>query len=152
MILQSDKAYIQLNPLFGRKVLLIDRLRPSVWDWDLLDLTVVTIDRDPTIVHPKGIASVVYDHQGLQEIPVRMFRKVEGLVKLYEASARVLDDQACSVLRQETLGKVVALLTDHGILTDATYSPAQMQAFAAQYDQYSRQQMQHVTDVIDVHK
>ena len=146
------QSYIQKNPLFGRKVIRFDRIRPSVWDWDLLDVTLVTIDKDPEIHILKGVASVVYDHQGLEEIPDRLFRKIENLVKLYEATSRVVDPQKAISLRQETLGKIVELLSSHGIIDDNTYLPDRMQQFAAEYDRYSRQQMAHVTDVIDVHK
>ena len=152
MILEPNKSYIQKNPLFGRKVIHFDRIRPSVWDWDLCDCSIVTIDKEPETVRLTSVASVVYDHQGLEEIPDRIFRKIESLVKLYEATSRVVDEQKRSVLRQETLGKVVELLSDNEIIEENTYDSAQMKAFAEQYDRYSRQQMEHVTDVIDVHK
>lgn len=152
MTLEANRSYIQKNPLFGRKVLRIDRLRPSVWDWELCDVTVVTIDKEPEIVRLTSVASVVYDHQGLEEIPDRVFRKIEGLTKLLEASQRVADPEHAIVLRQETLGRIVELLKAEGILTDDHYTPERLKAYADQYDRYSRQQMEHVTDVIDVHK
>lgn len=152
MVLEARKSYIQKNPLFGRKVIHFDRIRPSVWDWDLCDCSIVTIDKDPETVRLTSVASVVYDHQGLEEIPDRVFRKIESLVKLYEATARIVDEQKRSVLRQETLGKIVELLSEDEIIKEDTYNAAQMKIYAEQYDRYSRQQMEHVTDVIDVHK
>lgn len=152
MILEANKSYIQKNPLFGRKVIHFDRIRPSVWDWELCDCSIVTIDKDPETVRLTSVASVVYDHQGLEEIPDKIFRKIETLVKLYEATSRAVDKQKSTVLRQEVLGKIVELLSDNGIIHDDTYNAAQMRVYAEQYDRYSRQQMEHVTDVIDVHK
>lgn len=152
MTLEASKSYIQKNPLFGRKVIYFDRIRESVWDWDLCDVTVVAIDKDPGVVHAKGVASSVYEHQGLVEIPTKVFRKVENLTKLYEAMARVADVQKSIVMRQETLGKIIELLTDCGIINPSTYDAAHMRAYAEFYERYSRQQMEHVTDVIDVHK
>lgn len=152
MTLVSGKAYIQKNPLFGRKVIYFERIRESVWDWQLCDVTVVTIDKDPEVVHARSVASSVYEHQGLEEIPVKVFRKIEGLTKLYEAIAKVADEQKCIVVRQETLGKIIELLTDVGIIETSTYDAAHMRAYAEFYDRYSRKQMEHVTDVIDVHK
>lgn len=151
-MLESNKAYIQKNPLFGRKVLLVERIRPSVWDWDLCDISVVTIDKDPVIRHIKSVASSVYDHQGLEEIPQKIFHKIETLVKLLNATADIVEEQQFIVMRQETLGKIIEILLANGIIDDTTYSAAQMKVFAKQYDLYSRQQMEHVTDVIDVHK
>lgn len=152
MILEPHKSYIQKNPLFGRKVIHFDRIRPSVWDWELCDCSVVMIDKEPETVRLTSVASVVYDHQGLEEISDRVFRKIESLVKMYEATSRVVDEQKLSVLRQETLGKIVELLSDNGIIGEETYGAEQMRIYAEQYDRYSRQQMKHVTDVIDVHK
>lgn len=152
MTLVSGKAYIQKNPLFGRKVIYFERIRESVWDWQLCDVTVVTIDKDPEVVHARSVASSVYEHQGLEEIPVKVFRKIEGLTKLYEAIARVADEQKCIAARQETLGKIIELLTGDGIIDADSYDAAHMRAYAEFYDRYSRQQMEHVTDVIDVHK
>lgn len=152
MTLEAQKAYIQKNPLFGRKVIFFDRIRPSVWDWDLCDAIIVTIDKEPDALRVTNVASSVYQHQGLEEIPVRIFRKIENLTKLYTALASVADEQQAIVHRQETLGKIIALLTDEGILDDTSYDAAHMRAYAEFYDHYSRQQMQHVTDVIDVHK
>lgn len=150
--MEAGKSYIQKNPLFGRKVIRIDKLRESVWDWQLCDATVVTIDKEPEIVRVRGAASSIYDHQGLEEIPDRIFRKIESLVRLLEATARVADDQQACVLRQETLGKIVQLLSDEHIIDDETYDAEHLRAYAVAYDRYSRQQMEVVTDVIDVHK
>lgn len=150
--LEAGKAYIQKNPLFGRKVIRFDRIRESVWDWELCDATLVTIDKEPSIVHLRNSASSIYDHQGLDEIPERVFRKVENLVKLFEATSRVADDQQTIVLRQETLGKIVELLTECGIIDESTYDTEHLRRYADAYDNYSREQMEHVTDVIDVHK
>ena len=148
----EHQSYIQKNPLFGRKVIRFDRIRQSVWDWDLCDVTVITIDKKPSVVHLKSVASSVYDHQGLEEIPVRVFHKIENLTKLFEATHRVADEQQQTVMRQETLGKIIELLSANGIIDDTTYDSSHMRTYAEQYDLYSRQQMEHVTDVIDVHK
>ena len=152
MTLQEGKAYIQKNPLFGRKVVRFDRIRPSVWDWDLCDATIVTIDKEPSTVHLRGAASSIYDHQGLEEIPVRTFDKIHNMVRLLDSMTQVIDPQRAVVLRQETLGRIIELLSQEGIIDDDTYSPAQLRLFSEQYDQYSRLQMEIVTDVIDVHK
>lgn len=150
--MEAGKSYIQKNPLFGRKVIRIDKLCDSVWDWQLCDATVVTIDKEPEIVKLRGAASSIYDHQGLEEIPDRVFRKVESLVKLLEVTIRVADDQQACVLRQETLGKIVQLLSDEHIIDNNTYDAAHLQAYAEAYDRYSKHQMERVTGVIDVHK
>ena len=152
MTLEATKSYIQKNPLFGRKVIRFDRIRPSVWDWELCDATVVTIDHDPGIVHVASVASSVYEHQGLEEIPERVFSKIENLTKLYESIAHVADEQQRTVMRQETLGRVIDLLTHDGIIDATTYDAAHMKAYAEFYERNSRQQMEHVTDVMDVHK
>ncbi len=153
MMLEANKSYIQKNPLFGRKVICFDRIRESIWDWNLCDATVVTIDKEPELVRVKGVASSVYEHQGLEEIPLRVFRKIENLAKLYETMARVTaDEQQTIAMRQETLGRIIELLTLDGIIDSATYDAEHMRAYATGYEQYSRQQMEHVTDVIDVHK
>lgn len=150
--LEAGKAYIQKNPLFGRKVIRFERIRESVWDWELCDATLVTIDKEPSIVHLHSSASSIYDHQGLEEISDRVFRKIENLVKLFEATSRVADEQQTVVLRQETLGKIVELLTECGIIDESTYDKNHLRQYAEAYDNYSREQMEHVTDVIDVHK
>lgn len=147
-----NRSYIQKNPLFGRKVIRIDRIRPSVWDWNLYDVTIVMIDKDPEIIQLKNVASVVYDHQKLERIPDKVFQKIVSLVKLLTVSDRLVDEQKSIVLRQETLGKIAEILTENGIIDENTYSNAQMKIYAQEYDRYSRQQMEHVTDVIDVHK
>lgn len=152
MVLEASKSYIQKNPLFGRKVIFFERIRESVWDWSLCDATVVTIDKDPEVVHVRSVASSVYEHQGLEEIPVKVFRKIEALAKLYAATTHLADAQKAVVLRQETLGKIIELLTAQGIIDSNTYDSEHLKLYAAFYDQYSRQQMEHVTDVIDVHK
>lgn len=152
MVLEASKSYIQKNPLFGRKVIFFERIRESVWDWSLCDATVVTIDKDPEVVSVRSVASSVYEHQGLEEIPVKVFRKIEHLTKLYATTSRLADEQKAVVLRQETLGKIIELLTAQGIIDSNTYDAEHLKAYAAFYDQYSRQQMEHVTDVIDVHK
>lgn len=152
MTLEAAKSYIQKNPLFGRKVIYFDRIRESVWDWELCDATIVTIDNDPSVVRVKGVASSVYEYQGLEEIPVKVFRKIENLTKLYESIARVADTQKQIIFRQETLGKIIELLSDNEIINERTYDAAHMHAYAEYYERYSRQQMEHVTDVIDVHK
>ena len=84
---------------------------------------------------------------------MRVFRKIENLAKLYETMARVTaDEQQTIAMRQETLGRIIELLTLDGIIDSATYDAEHMRAYATGYEQYSRQQMEHVTDVIDVHK
>lgn len=150
--MKASETYIQKNPLFGRKVLRFDRVRPSVWDWDICDVTIVTIDKEPGIVHVKGVASSVYDHQGLCPIPDALFNKILNMTKLLEVTMNVADEQKQVVLRQETLGKIIELLEYNGIIDDSTYDPDHLKAFANDYDNYSRQQMARVTDVIDVHK
>lgn len=150
--MDTGETYIQKNPLFGRKVLRFDRVRPSVWDWDICDVTIVTIDKEPSIVHVKGAASSIYDHQGLCPIPDSLFSKILNMAKLLEVTMNVADEQRQIVLRQETLGKILELLEAYGIIDDTTYDPEHLRAFANDYDHYSRQQMEHVTDVIDVHK
>ena len=152
MNISEGKAYIQKNPLFGRKVILFDRIRPSVWDWQLCDASIVTIDKEPDIYHVKSAASSIYDHQGLIEIPTKVFDKIYAMVKLLGAMQDVVDPQQSVVLRQETLGKIIELLMNDGVIDDDTYSAAQLKVYSEEYDRYSRQQMEHVTDVIDVHK
>lgn len=150
--MEAGETYIQKNPLFGRKVLRFERVRPSVWDWDICDVTVVTLDKEPCIVHLKGVASSVYDHQGLSPIPEALFSKILNMVKLLEVTMNVADEQRQIVLRQETLGKIIELLEANGIIDDSTYDNEHLKQFANDYDNYSRQQMARVTDVIDVHK
>lgn len=150
--MEAGETYIQKNPLFGRKVLRFERVRPSVWDWDICDVTVVTLDKDPSIVHVKGVASSVYDHQGLSLIPDTLFNKILNMAKLLEVTMNVADEQRLIVLRQETLGKIIELLETNGIIDDSTYDSEHLKMFANDYDNYSRQQMARVTDVIDVHK
>lgn len=157
MTLESGKAYIQKNPLFGRKVLRFDSVRESVWGWDLCDITIVTIDKDPEIVKLKGAASSIYDHQGLEELSVKTFNKILSLTRIYEVTAGSnaeisIDDSKLSVLRQETLGKIISLLFADKIIDEDTYSQDGLRRFAQEYEDYSRQQMERVTDVIDVHK
>lgn len=150
--METGETYIQKNPLFGRKVMRFDRVRPSVWDWDICDVTIVTIDKDPSIVHVKGAASSIYDHQGLCPIPDAIFSKILNMAKLLEVTINLADEQRQTVLRQETLGKIIELLEANGIIDDSTYDSEHLRMFAADYDHYSRQQMARVTDVIDVHK
>jgi len=150
--MEAGKSYIQKNPLFGRKVILCDNIRESVWDWSLCDVEVVTIDKEPSIVKMKGVASSAYDHQGLTEIPKRLFSKIRNLARMLSATEGLVCEQQYVALRQETLGKIVELLTEEGIIDDSTYDAAHLRLFAEEYDQYSRQQMAQVTDVIDVHK
>ena len=152
MTLQEDKAYIQKNPLFGRKILRFERIRESIWDWNLCDVCIVTIDKEPGIHHLKGAASSIYDHQGLEEISTKVFYKIHALVKLVSAMQSVVDEQKAIAMRQETMGQIIELLTQEGIIDDDSYSPDQLRRYSEEYDRYSRQQMEHVTDVIDVHK
>lgn len=151
-MIQEGKAYIQKNPLFGRKVIRFERIRPSVWDWNLCDATIVTIDKEPDIYRLKSAASSIYDHQGLVEIPVKAFDKILAMVKLLTSMQGIIDQQKGVVLRQETLGKIIELLINEGIIDDDSYSAAQLKIYSDEYDLYTRQQMEHVTDVIDVHK
>ena len=150
--MEEGKAYIQKNPLLGRKVISIDRLRDSVWDWQLLDATVVSIDKVPTVHRLQGAPSSLYDHQGLEEIPLRTFNKILAMAKLLTSMQAVVDEQKSVVLRQETMGQIIDLLTTEGIIDDETYSAAQLRRYSEEYDRYTRQQMEQVTDVIDVHK
>lgn len=145
-------AYIQKNPLFGRKVIRFERIRESIWDWNLCDATIVTIDKEPSIHRLKGAASSIYDHQDLIEIPGKVFDKIYAMVKLMGAIQGAADEQKAVVLRQETLGQIIELLTKEGIIDDDTYSAEQLKRYSEEYDRYSRQQMELVTDVIDVHK
>lgn len=45
MTLEANKSYIQKNPLFGRKLIHISKLRESVWGWDLCDVMIDRCDR-----------------------------------------------------------------------------------------------------------
>lgn len=154
MILEQGKAYIQRNPLFGRKVLRFDSVRESVWGWDLCDITIVTIDKDPEIVKLNGAASSIYDHQGLIEISVKTYNKILGIVRLLEVAVDALNenDSKFSVMRQVALGKIIEILYEEGVIDEDTYSVEGIRNFAQQYENYSRDQMARVTDVIDVHK
>lgn len=145
MNLEASKSYIQKNPLFGRKLIHINHLRESVWGWDLCDVTIVTIDKEPSVHQLRSVASSIYDHQGLIEIPSQIFHKALALTKLYEATGNPL-------LAQETLGKIISLLFDAAIIDESTYDAEHLQQYANEYDSYSREQMERVTDVIDVHK
>jgi len=152
MAIEEGKSYIQKNPLFGRKVIRFERIRESVWDWNLCDATVVTIDKEPSIHRLKGAASSIYDHQGLEEITGKIFDKIHAMVKLMLAIQQPVDEPKAIQIRQETLGRIIELLTDNGIIDDETYSAEQLRKFSEEYDRYSRLQMEQVTDVIDVHK
>ena len=154
MILQQGKTYIQRNPLFGRKVLRVEHLSESIWGWNLCDLTIVTIDKDPSIVKIKRAASSIYDHQGLVEIPDLVYKKIQTIVKLYLATESASEEETPEIIsfRQETLGQIIKILMDSGIIDEETYSDKNLRIFAEQYDNYSREQMTRVTDVIDVHK
>ena len=158
MTLEANKSYIQKNPLFGRKLIHINNLRESVWGWDLCDVSIVTIDKDPAVHQLKGVASSIYDHQGLIEIPNQIFNKAQAITKLYEAACNATlmasadEHPIISVQSQETLGKILSLLYDANIIDESTYDAEHLQQYAKDYDSYSREQMERVTDVIDVHK
>lgn len=153
MTLEAGKSYIQKNPLFGRKLIRIDSMRDSVWDWELCDLTIVTIDKDPSIVKLKSAASSIYDHQGLLVIPEHVFYKAQSLAILYEAAKKATDNTPETIaFGQEILGKIIEVLFENNIIDESTYEPQQLKLFAEEYDNYSREQMEKVTDVIDVHK
>lgn len=152
MTLEAGKSYIQKNPLFGRKLIRIDSIRESVWDWDLCDLTIVTIDKEPSIVKLKSAASSIYDHQGLIVIPEQVFFKAQSLARLYDAAQKATDIPETIAFGQEILGKIIEVLFDNNIIDESTYEPQQLKKFAEEYDNYSREQMEKVTDVIDVHK
>ena len=109
MTLEAGKSYIQKNPLFGRKLIRIDSIRESVWDWDLCDLTIVTIDKEPSIVKLKSAASSIYDHQGLIVIPEQVFFKAQSLVRLYKAQ-KATDTPETIAFGQEILGKIMAMI------------------------------------------
>lgn len=151
-MIEAGKSYIQKNPLFGRKVIRFERIRESVWDWSLCDATIVTIDKEPGIVQVKGVASSRFDHQGLTEIPNKVFGKILSLTKLFDATLPLSDAQGQVALRQETLGKIIMILTENDIIDENTYDDAHLKLYAEEYDRYSMQQMMQVTDVIDVHK
>lgn len=150
-MIEAGKSYIQKNPLFGRKVIRFERIRESVWDWSLCDATIVTIDKEPGIVQVKGVASSRFDHQGLIEIPNKVFGKILSLTKLFDATLPLSDAQGQVALRQET-GKIIMILTENDIIDENTYDDAHLKLYAEEYDRYSMQQMMQVTDVIDVHK
>lgn len=152
MTLEAGKSYIQKNPLFGRKLIRIDSIRESVWDWALCDLTIVTIDKEPSIVKLKSAASSIYDHQGLLAIPNQVFFKAQSLARLYEATKKATDTPETIAFGQEILGKIIEILFESQIIDERTYEPQQLKKFAEEYDNYSREQMEKVTDVIDVHK
>lgn len=152
MTLEAGKSYIQKNPLFGRKLIRIDSIRESVWDWDFCDLTIVTIDKEPSIVKLKSAASSIYDHQGLLVIPDQVFFKAQSLARLYEATKKATDTPETIAFGQEILGKIIEILFENKIIDESTYEPQQLKKFAEEYDSYSREQMEKVTDVIDVHK
>ena len=158
MTLEANKSYIQKNPLFGRKLIHINKLRESVWGWDLCNVTLVTIDKEPSVHLLRNVASSIYDHQGLSEIPNQIFNKSQAITKLYEAtrnatlSTSTEENPAISAQAQETLGKIISLLYDANIIDENTYDAEHLQQYAKEYDCYSREQMERVTDVIDVHK
>lgn len=158
MTLEANKSYIQKNPLFGRKLIHISRMRESVWGWDLCDVTIVTIDKEPAVHQLRSVASSIYDHQGLIEMPNPVFLKAQALTKLYEATrnatlmASTEENPAISAQAQEALGKIISLLYDANIIDENTYDVEHLQQYAKEYDSYSREQMERVTDVIDVHK
>lgn len=150
--METGKSYIQRNPLFGRKVLRIESMRESIWGWSLCDVSIVTIDKEPEIVRLRGVASSVYDHQGLAEIEDKVFSKIMSLARMYEVSASIADDTQRIALRQETLGKIVEVLFKSRVIDEDTYGNEALKRFGEEYERYSRQQMERVTDVIDVHK
>lgn len=152
MQIEAGKSYIQKNPLLGRKVIYVDRIRESVWGWNLCDLTAVWLDNSPFIEQKRGLASSVYDNQGLQEIPETVFRKILAIAKLYEATAKALRQEIVQPQANESLAKCLFLLEENGIIDETTYDAIHLQQFALEYEQLSKLQMEQVTDIIDVHK
>lgn len=151
-MIEAGKCYIQKNPLLGRKVLRVDRLRESVWDWNLCDLTAVWLTDAPCIECKKNLASSVYDNQGLIEIPELVFTKILSLARLYEAVAKAEGMDVVQPQANEAMARCFELLAQHGIIDDTTYDAEHLQLFALDYERYTRAQMHQVTDVIDVHK
>lgn len=130
----------------------IESMRESIWGWSLCDVSIVTIDKEPEIVRLRGVASSVYDHQGLSEIEDKVFSKIMSLARMYDVSASIADDTQKIALRQETLGKIVEVLFKSRVIDEDTYGNEALKRFGEEYERYSRQQMERVTDVIDVHK
>lgn len=152
MLLEPHKSYIQKNPYLGRKVIHVDRLRESVWDWNLCDLTAIHLEDFPSIERKHGLASTVYDNQGLEEIPDEVFLKLQSLARLYEAMAKAAGQEYLQPQANETLACCLKVLSDASIIDETTYTHAQLLKYASDYEQYATAQMQRVTDVIDVHK
>lgn len=152
MQIEAGKSYIQKNPLLGRKVLHVERLRESVWDWNLCDLTAVWLDDAPFVERKQGLASTVYDNQGLEEIPTIVFEKILNLAKLYQAIAKAEGQEIAQPHANETLARCFELLEQHGIISPANYTPEALQQYAQDYDTFTRSKLQQVADTIDVHK
>ncbi len=152
MPLEEHKAYVQKNPLMGRRVIRVERLRESVWDWDLCDLTVVKLDDAPIVEQWKGLASSAYDHQDLEEIPEGVFAKIVSIARVYAAYCKAAGQEKVQPQANETLARCLQLLTDNHIIDETTYDEAHLLAYAQQYERQAKEQMERVTDVIDVHK
>lgn len=152
MTLEEHKSYIQKNPLMGRRVIHVERLRPSVWDWDLCDLTVVKLEDTPSTEEWKSLASSVYQHQELQEIPNDIFSKLRTMVRHYEAICKAAGTDKKQPEANETLARCLQLLAENNIIDETTYDQEHLLFYAQQYEAQAKAQMQQVTDVIDVHK
>lgn len=152
MQLEAGKAYIQKNPLLRRKVLHVERLRESVWGWNLCDLTLVRLEDVPAIERQHGLASSVYDNQGLEEIPLQVFQKLLSIARLYEAMAKASGQAKLQPQANETLARCLQLLADEAIIDETTYDAAHLKQFAEEYELMAKAQMERVTGVIDVHK
>jgi len=151
-MLEEGKYYIQKNPLLGRKVIYVERLRESVWEWNLCDLTAVWLEDAPFVERKQGLASSVYDNQGMEEIPAEVFNKILSLAKLYRALSGAEGEAIVQPQANETLAKCLELLEEQGIITPETYTTESIRRYAEEYDRSARAQMEQVTSVIDVHK
>lgn len=174
MKLEPHKTYIQKNPLFGRKVILIERLFESVWDWNICDVTIVSLDGEIAIERKQRVAASVFEDQGLEEIPTEIFLKIQNLAKVLNAvrsananisnvslSAETNEinksllpktKDKTNALLSETKDKINTILIEAKVITEDTYDSAHKKMYLEQYEKYSQQQMARVTDVIDVHK
>jgi len=152
MQIEEGKSYIQKNPLLGRKVIHVERLRESVWGWNLCDLIAVWLEDAPFVERKQGLASSVYDNQGLEEIPYEIFGKILTLAKLYGSIAGAQGETIVQPQANETLAKCLELLEGQGIITPDTYSMESIRRYAEEYDRNTHAQMERVASIIDVHK
>ena len=152
MLIEADTCYIQKNPLIGRKVIYVERLRESVWGWNLCDLTVIKLEKVPELLRYKGMASSAYDDQGLEVIPKPVFMKLQAMVRLYEATAQARGEAHPQPETNETMARCLQLLEDVGIIDATTYDAEHLRLYAEQYERWAKEQMERVAGVMDVHK